>query len=82
MLFHIGAFVPLVMEGRIIVNGVLASCYADFPHDLAHTVMIPMQRLADAMGYIFGEDTGFSIFVSTAREFGFALLPKGHFRNY
>ena len=41
------------MEGRIIVDRVLASCYADFPHDLAHTVMTPMQRFAAAMEYIF-----------------------------
>ena len=79
MLFLSGAYVPLVMEGKIIADGVLASCYADFPHDLAHAMMVPMQRFADAMKYIFGEDTGFSTFVSTARELGFVLLPSGHF---
>ena len=34
---------PLTMEGNIIVDGVLASCYASFDHDLAHIAMAPMQ---------------------------------------
>ena len=70
------------MEGKIIVDGVLASCYANFPHDLAHVMMVPMQRFANAIECIFGEDTGFSTFVSTARELGFSLLPNGHFINH
>ena len=38
----LGAFVPLTMKGNIVVDGVLASCYASFDHDLAHFVMTPM----------------------------------------
>ena len=31
-----GAFTPVTMEGNIIVDGVLTSCYASASHDLAH----------------------------------------------
>ena len=32
---------PLTEEGNIVVDGVLASCYASFDHDLAHIAMVP-----------------------------------------
>ena len=32
------------MEGNIIVDGVLASCYASSDHDLVHIIMVPIQR--------------------------------------
>ena len=35
------------------VDGMLASCYADFPHDLAHLIVKPMQKFADVMEWIF-----------------------------
>ena len=70
------------MEGNVIVNGVLASCYADFDHDLAHLIMIPMQRLSESMELIFGEDAGFPVFVNTARELGMLLLPDGYFWQF
>ena len=38
-----GAFVPLTVEGNLIVDGVLASCYQDVPHDLAHMAMTPIR---------------------------------------
>ena len=31
------------MEGNIIVDGVLASCYASVDHDLGHIAMVPMR---------------------------------------
>ena len=77
-----GAYVPLVMEGKIIVDEVLASCYADFHHDLAHLTMVPMQRFSVVMNWIFGEDAGFSVFVSTARGLGILLLPDAHIWSY
>ena len=64
------------------VDEVLASCYADFHHDVAHLAMIPMQQFSEVMGYIFGEEGGFPIFVNTAREFGIYLAPIGNFWNY
>ena len=74
-----GAYVPLTSEGRIIVNGVLASCYADSHHDLAHVAMIPMYMLSNILHWIFGNDTGFPVYVSTARKLGMLMLPDEHF---
>ena len=66
----IGAYVPLIIEGKVMVDGILASCYADIYHDVAHLTMTPMERFSEVMEHIFGDDTGFPVFVSTARELG------------
>ena len=52
----------------IVVDGVLASCYAGFHHDLAHLTMIPMQRFLEVIEWTLGDDTGLSVFVNTAKE--------------
>ena len=67
------------MEGNIIVDDVLASCYASVDHDLAHSIMTPIQRLSEIMKWIFGDDAGFPVFVNNVREMGLFLLPDGHF---
>ena len=78
----LGAFVPLTEEGSLIVDGVLASCYADFPQFLAHLVMTPMQRHSRVMEWIFGDETGFPVFVDTAMNFGILMLPDGQYWIY
>ena len=65
------------MEGYIIVDGVLASCYASFDHDLAHIAMAPMQWIPKIMEFIFGEDNGSSGYVKMAKGFGRWMLPTG-----
>ena len=60
------------------VDGVLASCYADFDHDMAHLTMTPMHSLSAVMEWIFGEDTGYPVYVSTLRRLGMLLLPEVH----
>ena len=75
LLHPLGAFAPLTTEGMIMVDGVLASCYASFHHDLAHLTMIPMQRFSEVLEWTFGDDTGDSAFVSTVKELGMFLLP-------
>ena len=52
------------------VDDILASCYANFNHELAHFTMMPMQRFSAVMEWIFGEDAGYPVFVSTARRLG------------
>ena len=74
-----GAYVPLTMEGNIIVDDVLVSFYASVDHDLAHLIMTPMQRFPEIMEWIFGDDAGFPVFVNTLKELGLFLLSDGHF---
>ena len=77
-----GAYVPLLTEGRIMVDGVLASCYADFHHDLAHLTVAPMQKFPALMGWLFGEDIGYPVYVSTLRKLGMMMLLDEQFRSY
>ena len=79
MYYFLGAYVPLTNNGNIVIDGVLASCYADFNHNLAHFTMAPMKWFPEIMEWIFGEDAGFSIFVVMARQMGILMLPFGQF---
>ena len=63
----IGAYVPLTMEGNIIVDGVLASCYPSF-HHLAHAGMTPIRWFPRMVDLIFGGNNGFSIYAITAEK--------------
>ena len=74
----VGAYVPLTIEGNIIVSGVLASCYAD----IHHLTMSPMQRFSAVIEWVLGDDIGFAAHVSTARQLRLMLLPDGHFWSY
>ena len=75
----LGAYVPLTKEGKIIVDGVVASCYAGFDHDLAHFTVAPMQYFADVLEWIFGNDSGYPVFVSAAGKLGRFILTGGIF---
>ena len=44
------------MEGNILVDGVLASCYASFDHDMAHIVMKPLLWFPSLMDLLLGEE--------------------------
>ena len=43
LIIVLGAYDPMTLEGNIVVDGVLASCYASFDHDLVHLVTSPMR---------------------------------------
>ena len=73
--FYSGAFVPLTTEGNIIVDGVLASCYASFHYDLAHIVMTPIQWFPEIIHWIFGDEVGHSAFIKTTKYTGSLILP-------
>ena len=64
----LGAHMPLTKDGNIVVDGVLASCYANSDHNLAHLAMTPMQWIPEGMEWIFGKDTGFAVYVNIARR--------------
>ena len=72
-----GAFVPLTSEGNIIVDEVLASCYASSDHDLAHMAMIPMKWFTYVMKLVFGQELNFSSYVMIAEEIGRWVSPYG-----
>ena len=69
-------------EGKIIVDGVLASCYADIDHDMSYFTTILMQRFPAAIQWVFGEDNGFPVYISTLSQMGMVLFPKEHYMNY
>ena len=76
LIFSSGAFVPLTEDGNIVVDGVLASCYASFDHDLAHFSMIPIQWYPDMIEWIFGINNGSPEYVNIAKGFGRYVLPS------
>ena len=60
------------------VDGVLASAYASFDHDLAHTVLLPVRQFSAMIEWIFGEENESSVFVNIAKGFGRKMLPYGY----
>ena len=63
----LGAYSPLTMEGNIVVDGILVSCYASADHNLAHLGMTPMRWFPDIVDYIFGND---HVYVNIAKDLG------------
>ena len=66
---------PVTMEVNIVVDNTLASCYADFNHDLAHFIMTPIRWFPKIMWWIFGTDNRFQNYVTINRYMGRWLLP-------
>ena len=44
------------MEGNIVVDGVLASCYASVDHDMVHILLAPMRWFPGFVRNIIGND--------------------------
>ena len=63
------------MEGNIVVDGVLASCYASFDHTLSHTGMTHMRWFPKIMEFTFGEENGIQGFAQIAEGLDKWLLP-------
>ena len=72
-----GAFAPLTQEGNIVVDGVMASCYGSYNHDVAHIIMAPLRWFPDVMERIFGKVREEHIFMSGFEEIGRWMLPTG-----
>ena len=45
----------MTMDGKILVDGVLASCYAFSDHDMAHIGMTPVRWFPRLIEMIFGK---------------------------
>ena len=65
------------MEGNVIVDGVLASCYPSTHHDLAHLGMAPIRWFPQLIMLIFGEDNGSLAFVTLAESLSKIVFPYG-----
>ena len=65
------------MEGNIIVDGVLASCYAFPDHYLAHIAMTLIIWFPGIFEIILGKNIGSSEFINMVQDFGKWLLPFG-----
>ena len=63
-----GAYVPLTMEGNIVVDGVLASCYASLDHDTAHLGMKAMRLFPEVTEWIYGKDNTGPSYVNIMEE--------------
>ena len=61
-------------EGNIIVDNLLASCYASFDHDLAQILMTPTKWFPQIVEWIFGNDYGNSVYVKLGTSFGKWIL--------
>ena len=69
----LGAYTPVTKEGNIVVDGVLASCYAYSDHVLAHIVMTPIRWFPQMMEWIFGKENGSPGYVIALTNLGSLL---------
>ena len=65
------------MEGNILVDGVLASCYPSADHDLVHVVTAPIRLFPEMIQQILGEENGVQVYVNIANELAKLLLSYG-----
>ena len=78
-----GVFAPLTLEGTIIVDGALASCYAVVnDHRLAHTTLAPLRFLYRSMPSLLRERQGemlTSWYPALLESVGRMVLDETHF---
>ena len=58
------------MEGNILVDGVLASCYASFDHDAQHVAMKPLLWFPSIMDLLLGEEKSIHSYVTILQHMG------------
>ena len=77
ILTFLGAYVPLTQQGNIVVDDILASCYASFDHDMSHIAITPIQWYPEIIEWLYGKDEGSSHYVDIAKYLGRMVLPYG-----
>ena len=63
------------MDGNIVVDGVLASCYAFSDHDLAHIGITPIHWFPYISDWIFGGSNGSHGYTDLLEDLGRFLFP-------
>ena len=71
-----GAYVPVTMDGNIMVDGVLVSCYAFPNHNVAHIEMTPLGWFPQIMELIFGVEDGTLGYVNIMDNLGHLWLTN------
>lgn len=78
-----GLYAPLTQHGSIVVNGVLASCYAAVDnHHLAHWVLAPLRFFYSLMGPSELQTDGLLWYPWLLQKLGRILLDTGHFHPW
>lgn len=78
-----GLYAPLTHSGSIVVNGVLASCYAALDsHRLAHWVLAPLRFFYSLMGPSEAQSNGLHWYPRLLQRLGRTLLDAGHFHSW
>lgn len=78
-----GVYAPLTQHGSIVVNGVLASCYAAVnKHHLAHWVLAPLRFFYSLMGPSEPQTGGLHWYPWLLQRLGEMLLDAGHFHPW
>ncbi|XP_059198538.1 indian hedgehog B protein-like [Centropristis striata] len=78
-----GLYAPLTQHGSIVVNGVLASCYAAVDnHHLAHLALAPLRFFYSLMGPSEAQTDGLHWYPWLLQRLGQTLLDAGHFHPW
>ncbi|XP_022596218.1 indian hedgehog B protein-like [Seriola dumerili] len=78
-----GLYAPLTQHGSVVVNGVLASCYAAVDnHHLAHWVLAPLRFFYSLIGPSEPQTDGLHWFPLLLQKLGQMLLDAGHFHPW
>lgn len=78
-----GLYAPLTQHGSIVVNGVLASCYAAVDnHHLSHWVLAPLRFFYSLMGPSEPQTGGLHWYPWLLQRLGQIVLDAGHFHPW
>ncbi|MBN3312561.1 IHH protein, partial [Atractosteus spatula] len=78
-----GAYAPLTQQGTVVVNGVLASCYAAFDkHTLAQWAFAPLRLFYDVIGPATRQGDGLHWYSRLLYQLGTLLMDSKHFHPW